>query len=364
MQHLDEGTIRAWLDGALSEGEAAAVAEHVAQCRECAALVAEARGMIAAAGNIVAALDTVRGGVIPASAPMSDGQRSLWRRLRLTPARAALAATVLITVASLLTVRGGKERIASDSGARARTEAAPTAAHAPRLPASASTPSHDSAVRLANTDADARNAKPVNVKTMANAPVSAPRPRADTATKLAADQVFSRAVVASGAVPASSNAQPAAALPAAKTTTDALEAGVARRADVAPQAQLAVAGGVARPSLKSLAVMSELEGCYQVRSDSGAPTVSSGVPARFALVNVSAEPPHAVRAISPEGRIDSIVPGGTWQRLTPDMIQVSFANAGQPSALTLQVGGRVLARRFDAGKQTASLPVTRIDCRR
>jgi hypothetical protein len=363
MQHLDEGTIHAWLDGALAEGEATVVAAHVAECRDCAALVAEARGMIAAAGNIVSALDTVRGGVIPMSAPTGAGQHSLWRRLRLTPARAALAATLLIAVASLLSVRRGREGIVGDTVAQARTEAAPTTVPARKSAASVATASHDSGVRVRDAVIEARSPKSVKVKTMANAPASAPRPRADTVTKLAGDQVFSRPVVASGASPASSNGQPAAAPPAAKTMTDAVEARVARRAEVAPQAQQAVAGGVARSSLKSLAAMSELEGCYQVRSDSGAPTTSSGVPARFALVNVSGGPPHAVRAISPEGRIDSIVPGGTWQRLTPDMIQVSFANARQPSALTLRVASG-FASQSDVGNQAASLPVTRIDCRR
>jgi len=364
MQHLDEGTIHAWLDGALAEREAAVVAAHVAECRDCAALVAEARGMIAAAANIVSALDTVRGGVIPMSAPTSAGQHSLWRRLRLTPARAALAATLLIAVASLLSVRRGKEGVVGDSVAQARTEAAPTVAPALQSATSVATPSHDSGVRLSDAVSEAPSAKSVKVKTMANAPASAPRPRADTVTKLAADQVFSRAVVASGASPASSNGQPAAAPPAAKTmTTDAVEARVARRAEVAPQAQPAVAGGIARSSLKSLAAMTELEGCYQVRSDSGASATSSGVPTRFALVNASGGPSHSVRAISPEGRIDSVVPGGTWQRLTPDMIQVSFANARQPFALTLRVAGG-LASQSDVRDQTASLPVTRIDCRR
>src|SRR4051812_32564270 len=65
MQHLDEGTIHAWLDGALSPDEGAAVEQHAQQCAECASLVAEARGMIAGAARIVGALDIVPGGVIP-----------------------------------------------------------------------------------------------------------------------------------------------------------------------------------------------------------------------------------------------------------------------------------------------------------
>ncbi len=48
MQHLDEGTIHAWLDGQLPRDEALEVEAHVAECRQCADAVAEARGLIAA----------------------------------------------------------------------------------------------------------------------------------------------------------------------------------------------------------------------------------------------------------------------------------------------------------------------------
>ena len=65
MRHLDEGTIHAWLDGALdAEAEKAAEA-HAARCTECAVAVADARGMIAAASRILTALDDVPGGVLP-----------------------------------------------------------------------------------------------------------------------------------------------------------------------------------------------------------------------------------------------------------------------------------------------------------
>jgi hypothetical protein len=65
MQHLDEGTIHAWLDGQLPREEALAVEAHVAECRECADAVAEARGLIAASSRILTALDSVPGEVVP-----------------------------------------------------------------------------------------------------------------------------------------------------------------------------------------------------------------------------------------------------------------------------------------------------------
>jgi hypothetical protein len=59
MQHLDEGMMHAWLDGALSADEAARVERHAAECADCAALVAEARGLVAGASRILSALDDV-----------------------------------------------------------------------------------------------------------------------------------------------------------------------------------------------------------------------------------------------------------------------------------------------------------------
>ena len=71
MQHPDEGTIHAWLDGALSTEESAALESHVAACADCSTAVAEARGLVAASSRIVSALDVVPGGVIPARKPVS-----------------------------------------------------------------------------------------------------------------------------------------------------------------------------------------------------------------------------------------------------------------------------------------------------
>ena len=65
MNHLDEGTIHAWLDGALSATQSAEVDAHVKSCAECSAAVAEARGLIAASSRILTALDDVPPNVIP-----------------------------------------------------------------------------------------------------------------------------------------------------------------------------------------------------------------------------------------------------------------------------------------------------------
>jgi len=120
-EHPDEGVIHAWLDDALDAAEAERLAAHVHSCPLCQARVAEARGLIAGASRIVAALDDVPAGTRPqwAQGAAAEGgatgakgtaagaeampQRSLWRWLRVTPGRAALAATILVAVGITLT---------------------------------------------------------------------------------------------------------------------------------------------------------------------------------------------------------------------------------------------------------------------
>jgi hypothetical protein len=101
MQHLDEGTIHSWLDGALTPDEAARAEAHVKDCPQCQAAVAEARGFIAASSRILTALDNAPRGVIPAAAPSRRVQPWVWR----------VAATVLVVATGTFLVlkdRGGK----------------------------------------------------------------------------------------------------------------------------------------------------------------------------------------------------------------------------------------------------------------
>ena len=121
MQHLDEGTIHSWLDGALAPDEAAQVEAHVAECPECAAAVAEARGFIAASSRILTALDNAPRGVIPVAAPKRRVDPIVWR----------VAATLLVVAAGTLAVfrNGGREAASSsanfDSSSTTTTAVAP-----------------------------------------------------------------------------------------------------------------------------------------------------------------------------------------------------------------------------------------------
>lgn len=121
MQHLDEGTIHSWLDGALSADEAAQVEAHVKECPQCASAVAEARGFIAASSRILTALDDAPRGVVPVAAPRKRVDPLVWR----------VAATVLVVATGTLAVvqnRGKNENLTSVSIDRARVSPQPTSA--------------------------------------------------------------------------------------------------------------------------------------------------------------------------------------------------------------------------------------------
>ena len=55
MQHVDDGTIHAWLDGELDAATAAAFDAHVRECPACAARVADERTTLARAGALLSA---------------------------------------------------------------------------------------------------------------------------------------------------------------------------------------------------------------------------------------------------------------------------------------------------------------------
>jgi putative zinc finger protein len=142
MQHPDEGTIHAWIDGELSQADATALETHLAVCAECSAMAAEARGLVAASSRIVSALDIIPGGVIPAA----RAKRRPWYMS--TQLRAA-AAIAVVAGASMLVMRDRKE--ATMDSVLSATAPAPAAVESDRSAAPRETP----ATSAANTPADA-----------------------------------------------------------------------------------------------------------------------------------------------------------------------------------------------------------------
>jgi hypothetical protein len=117
--HPEQGTLHAWVEGELDSAEHVRIEAHLAECARCREAVAEARGLIAGASRIVAALDGAPAGVVP----------SRLRRPRFVPARWAAAAAVLLFAATSVVVsreftsRGGELPTAASETAAPREEA-------------------------------------------------------------------------------------------------------------------------------------------------------------------------------------------------------------------------------------------------
>jgi hypothetical protein len=147
MQHLDEGTIHAWLDGELPPAEREAMEAHVASCEQCAATVAEARGFVAASSRILTALDAVPGGVLPASSQESNvGAKP--PRFTVSRTWIAVAAVLVLSTVSVIAIRSSSDSpLAKLDEARATRADAPLAAPAAEEPVAmaAATPAEKSA---------------------------------------------------------------------------------------------------------------------------------------------------------------------------------------------------------------------------
>jgi hypothetical protein len=94
MNHIDEGTIHAWLDGALDATHSREVELHVAGCATCATAVAEARGLVAASSRILTALDDVPANVTPKRPAVAPKQR-VWRA---APWVTGIAAAMMLAI--------------------------------------------------------------------------------------------------------------------------------------------------------------------------------------------------------------------------------------------------------------------------
>lgn len=241
--HPDEGTIHAWLDGALDAAPAAAIEAHMASCPSCADRAAEARGLIAGASRIVAALDDAPGAGAPAWGRSTEAlptRRSVWSRLRVTPVRAALAAAIVVALGITLT----RTRPGLDSVREAQKTAV---------------------VHATVANAPAEKAKEdLLADTLAPRRVAAARAEMSTTTETTgarADRAAAEGMIAGRAAPAAGDITRAAKKADAVTTLPA------------PQ----VAAVAAAPSPRTAAE------CYRVESASGVAATWGSVPLPFVV---------------------------------------------------------------------------------
>lgn len=124
MNHLDEGTIHAWLDGALEATRAREVDAHVAGCSSCSAAVAEARGLIAGASRILTGLDDVPSGVVPKTTVTAP--RASWRGGRGAQWVTGIAAALMLAIGVTTWNREAVVRQLPESGTLPKPSALPS----------------------------------------------------------------------------------------------------------------------------------------------------------------------------------------------------------------------------------------------
>lgn len=374
MQHLDEGTIHAWLDGALPTTEAREVEHHLTECADCSAMVAEARGLVAGASRIVSSLDVVRGNVIPKT-PAARGGRSVWHSLHLTPARAALAATLMIAVSTLLTVRHNTpdklvlSSPATSNESPARAAQPRTAAPAP--PPSVETPSSPR-MQQAAVSSEAKDRTPLaneprrDLKNAIKADIADRTEVADARAKLPVDSP-SR-VADKPASPPSAPLPPASAIIVSGAgVMDTSQKKILMKAEPAADSTRMANEMRSRDAIaysRAAQRAPSLPACFEFVTG---PVPTANLPRRFALQgSIGDTAQHVVRAVNENGRLDSVIVGSNWTRVSPNEITVRFASNQQTLTLPVRDTGLgatsgVAARREFAGQSVPS--VTHFACR-
>ena len=385
MPHPDEGTIHAWLDGALAPVEARGLEEHLAGCADCTAAVAEARGLLAASSRILSALDSVPGGVLPATGwADAAGAVPLLRRASRwhSPAWRAAAAIVLVGSVSWLATHTGHrndnaaEKVVAvlDTSARSaptqeevrRTVPQPatessrpaaTAARAGPRAARTAEPPPPSSSRVAAAAPMTRDA---TVRRMA-APAATPLARAGMVTGAVAGGAITTpdtATLATGS--ASAQAPQTAPLGRANdnagSATSAAEQLVRDRSQAVRRslAMQSAAPSVAKasaailgPTLGSAEVSDRWIGCYAVEEPSPALRASrsdlagSLLPARVELLAEPARGRDGERALRPAAGEPPFASGteASWEVRGRDGVQLRISDGRRVTEVMLVVAG-------------------------
>jgi hypothetical protein len=342
MQHLDEGTIHAWLDGALDATRSREIEAHLATCSTCSAAVAEARGLIAASSRILTALDDVPGGVLPKRAPAVPAKPAK-RQWRAAPWVSAIAATLMLAV-GLATWNSGTPVLQTKEDAAT-----------PLMDAQVAAPRVDTMAAVANVPAQERAVPPAAAPLRRDAADEKRLNRTKNVESNLATTGRAAGVVGGAAAPAR-NEPPtvAAAEPELKKAVVA-DTATSRRLDASTKLEAVVTTGAAegsrqRTAQPQLAVgqlpssPAALAGCYRVNAE--APTAVAGAAAATDMKARGAATSRAADRAAPSAqsyagptlevvRLDTAQKAlgypvlladstvvGWWRRLSPDTAHV------------------------------------------
>ena len=398
--HPDEGTIHAWLDRQLDATSTATLEAHLQRCDDCAERVAEARGLIAGTSRIIASLDDersgaapilraapaspvrpvaplasvpelgnapvepvesvepvapvtpVEAGVEPGSGPAvsppfspSTGGR-VWRAFRVTPVRAAIAATLVVAIGLTLThKRTGPDTVATSPGAERPVSASAGVENSPAQPRD-----HllDSAIarNLAQVqpprsfEASPRVAAAVSSGTVPSLAV-APESRSFDSTSATRVAIARAAVRAQRETTVGADLARVAQAPAptASAPTD--------RNIVAAKVADSLVGGVAGASSmmtgRALGVVAGLEvpQCYRVESATGTAATWGSVPLPLVIALDAPATRPGARILTPEGaETDS---RAMFERTGDDSLVFTLQRIGYNGTLSLGAPGEVRA---------------------
>jgi anti-sigma factor RsiW len=317
MNHLNEGEIHAWLDGAVDATQSREIEAHVAECPTCAAAVAEARGFIAASSRILTALDEVPAGVTPKRAPVrAPAPVRQWRAAPwVTGIAAALMLAVGVTTWNRRAVEKDMPSTRAPSLVTQLVESLPPAVvQAPPMGAGASAP----VAAPSTAPAEKRLRREALPKPRSSAELAAPqlRPIGTIAGVARTGEVRMRG--AAGAGVAESREKKAENL--AVTAMPAAPQASAQAADMIKLRRMS-GEQRARPS----AELEELAGCYRIANQDTTKLRKAAIPLEEIVVTGKA----AASARAPTARAPAAVPAvpsaGEVIPLRPPMLRLDTA---------------------------------------
>ena len=348
MNHLDEGTIHAWLDGALDAAQSAALETHVTSCPQCADAVAEARGLIAASSRILMALDDDRVNVVPKAPVPGVVPMPSQRRVRRTAPWIGAVAAVLLAAVVLQTSQFSNDRVAS-LPMPLQSEAPATLADSVRPaapPPMASRELQQSTASVATEPVARRTQGAVPTAKVGNAVPSTPVAPPSNTRALAAGTQNTEAKAEVGSVAGT-----------AVTSTSSRRPEPTRLADEAIRLRAAlVSADAPAPSLElrgrgaMVAVLdSSVAGCYAAPSVMAARDMAAAAPvaaqserraaAQSRAAAPAAAPPREFLATTPALRVDT-ARGRVVRAVPSDSIIGSWRVVGDSLQLELS-GGRI-----------------------